>query len=224
MTGDLDGFLSSCSLQPDGFGAISADDAWRAGGVVFARAGGRFLAVRKALKEGYEFAGLWALPGGMVRGQSGDEGFLTTSTRALSDRFVAETGVQPGPMTPARILGPVTTAYSVRGVRCYTVMTVFVSEPDDGQEPRTGDGSVSEAAWVKILPDLSTVAPGNRLILAHLLWPELDETQRTEALPLVSAAHAECVQAALEAGVASPAAPWDLSSTKDAWTGNWPTA
>lgn len=224
MPGDLHEFLSNCSFQPDRFGATSAGAAWRAGGVVFARADSRFLAVRKSLKEGYDFAGLWALPGGMVRSQSDDESFLSTSRRALSDRFVAETGVQPGPITPARILGPVTTAYWVRGIRRYTVMTVFVSEPNVAQEPRPNDRSVSEAAWVEILPDLSTVAPGNRLILAHLLWSELDETQRAEVWPLVSAAHAECVQAASEAGVASPSAPWDLSATKDAWIGNWPTA
>lgn len=224
MHGDLDDFLSSCSPQFDGYGAASASDAWRVGGVVFARAGGRFLAVRKAPKEEYEFAGLWALPGGMIRGQSDDESFLSTSTRALSDRFAAETGVQPGPMMPAKFLGPVTTAYTVRGVRRYTVMTVFVSEPDDAQEPRSDDRSVSEAAWLKIFPDISTFAPGNRLILAHLLWPELDQTQRAEVRPLIMAAHAECAQAALEAGVASPAAPWDLSSTKDAWIGSWPKA
>lgn len=223
MTGPLDAFLARCRRQPDRFAAIHPNDAWRVGGVVFAGAGDRFIAVRKAPKDGYEFAGLWALPGGMVRVQDLDLPLSSSAATALSQRFEAETGLVPEALTPVKTLGPVTTAYSVDNERRHTVMMVYTGEVEGMRDPRTKDPSISEAAWLTVMPDLATLAPGNRVILGHLLWQGLSLPQRQDAGPHIAEALIECTAAAAEAGITAPVAPWAPLPVKDAWIQGWPT-
>ncbi len=222
MTADLDAFLAQCRSQPDRFAAISADSAWRVGGVLFARSNNHFVAVRKEAKAGYQFSGLWAMPGGMVRVPLGAGPFAEAAVAALSNRFEAEAGIRPVTMTPARHLGPVVTTYTVNSVRRFTLITVFTTELDGAFEPRSADRSIAEARWFVSPPDLVDFAPANTLLLGHLLWDGLDDNQRESVRSLIAAALAECAEGARAAGVSPPAAPWESDDARSAWAAAWP--
>lgn len=223
MTGHIDDFISLCGRQPDGFAAIAPSNTWRLGGVVFAENGDRFAAVRKAIKEGYEFSGFWALPGGMVRVWNPDISASSAAYIALTERFEAETGFSPGDLQSVKTLGPVTTAYTVGNRRRHTVIFACTSVLGLAQRAFPNDKSVSEFAWLSLFPSFATVAPGNRLILGHILWPRMTKAQKDDARPLIAAALTQCADAAAEAGVKRPVAPWDPADMQAAWIAAWPT-
>lgn len=227
MTGrlvtDLHSFLASCRRMEDGFFATSPEVEWRLGGVLLAWSENRFAAVRKApVDDGdYEFEGLWALPGGMVR-TSGDERGCEEALRvAVEYRAVQESGILVGTsrFSPTSRLGPVVTSYTAKGFRRYTLVTAMAGDVSFPSDLSPRDRSVDAACWTDSPPNWQTFAPANRLILGHLAWSSLNEAQRDQAMgPLVEAV-TQCGAWAGEIGLTPAAAPWEDGS---GWQLAWP--
>lgn len=219
-------FLESCQCLTDGFFATSSEAAWRLGNVLHARCDDRFAAVRKAPVQcsRYEFEGLWALPGGMVRVSGGQRGCDEALRFAVEDRAVREAGILTGDCSeylPAAHLGPVVTSYTAKGLRRHTLVTAITCSVSAASDLSAGDHSVDAACWMEMPPKWSTFAPANRLILGHLAWDALSMTQQDQATEPLLAAIAQCAEWADEIDLAPAAAPWadrdDLSKWRLAW-------
>lgn len=220
-------FLASCVCLDDGFFATSPEAAWRVGGVLHARWNDRFAAVRKAPVRcsRYEFEGLWALPGGMVRMPGGRYDCEQALRFAVEHRAAREAGILPGRCSaylPASNLGPVVTSYTVKGSIRHTLVTVMTCSVSAPLNLSAGDYSVDAACWMETPPDWSTLAPANRLILSHLAWHALSRTQQDQATEPLLAAIGQCAEWADEVGLARPVAPWEDLGELSKWRLAWP--
>lgn len=221
---ELHSFISSCRRLDDGFFAMSPDDEWRLGGVLHASSETRFAAVRKAsVKDSdYEFKGLWALPGGMVRTTIGKNDCEQAVRFAVENRAAREAGIRTGGPSDcilASHLGPVVTSYTAKGSKRYTLVTAMVCSVSASSDLAAGDHSVDAACWMGTSPDWRMFAPANRLILGHLAWPALTETQRDQATEPLLDAIARCGKWANEIGLTPATAPWEDTSK---WQHAWP--
>lgn len=220
-------FLASCKCLDDGFFATSPEAAWRVGSVLHARWYDRFAAVRKAPVRcsRYEFEGLWALPGGMVRMQGGRHGCEEALRFAVENRTTREAGIPTGCCSeylPASHLGPVVTSYTAKGSRRHTLVTAMTCSVSAPSGLSAGDRSVDAACWMETPPDWSTLAPANRLILGHLAWDALSRTQQDQATEPLLAAIAQCAGWADKIGLTPAAAPWDDLDDLSMWRLAWP--
>ena len=217
--GEFDAFLRSLRRTDDGFAAQDEDDPWRLGTVLMACSKDRFVAVRKARKPHYDFSGLWAMPGGMVRSQGA---VLERDIEAsLRTRAAAESGLAVESLKRAPGLGPVVTAYDVAGLRRYVVVVAYVSDFPQPMSLNTSDASVTDAIWSVVPPPWSEFAPANRLIVGHLLWGRLEPAECLSAQPALQAALAECTAAAREIGWPAPLPPWEGAASLQAWRASW---
>lgn len=220
-------FLESCQSLDDGFFATSPEAAWRVGSVLHARWGDRFAAVRKAPVQcsRYEFEGLWALPGGMVRMQGGRHSCEEALRVAVEGRATREASMPAGRCSdylPASHLGPVVTSYTAKGSRRHTLVTAMTCSVSAPSDLSAGDHSVDAACWMEMPPDWSTLAPANRLILGHLAWHALSRTQQDQAMEPLLAAIGQCAEWADEIGLPRAVAPWENLVELSKWRLAWP--
>jgi len=224
-------FLARCQPLSDGFAALEAGDIWRLGSVLYARAGASTALVQKAsvYGEAYQFAGLWALPGGMVRAETGyngnHHGCFDLIRQSLVSRAALECGLQLSDMidlgTTDR-LGPIVTSYTAKERQRFTLMTVQRCRVGTAVCLSSKDRSIASAEWHEPPLEWGQLAPGNRLALAHLLWAELSETQRTTARRAVEFALEQCADWAKTAGVVAPPSPWADGTAIARWRTAWP--
>jgi hypothetical protein len=222
-------FLHTLALLEDGFVARDASSRWRLGSVLFATRGESIALIQKAasLTDAYEFAHLWALPGGMVRTHEGDpaEASAADLTRASLQRRVAVeagigTDISDG-MSIAPTLGPVVTSYTAKGRQRYTLMVVHSCPCPPDLSLVAADRSVQTVGWVD-RPEWSKLAPANCLIVGHLLWKELTDEARVAARPAIADAARACGQWADEIDIAVPPRPWDDAACLEAWRSAFP--
>lgn len=214
--------LSDCSRLSDGFAGFDDEAAWRLGGVVFTQKADRFAVVRKAERDDYEFSGLWALPGGMVRPMEG-EASSAAMLRSTASRLTAEAGLSSEGLRLRTDLGPIATSYTVKGKRRFTLVASLSTISSDDAELRPADGSVCEADWADIKWGADVFAPANRILLAHQLWPVMDAACRQQWRPSVESALVDCTQWAEAIGLGAPAAPWAFRPEVATWIASWPS-
>lgn len=221
-SGGSGAFLEAARRTVDGFAAHADSDEWRIGAVVLAQSSDRFAAVRKAPKPGYDFSGLWAMPGGMVRPNAASGDFERVVEDALCIRAASESGLAVSHLERASGLGPVVTSYDVAGTRRHVVVMAFVACLPQPVPLRVSDTSIADAVWSEIPPDWTAFAPANRLILGHLLWRSLDREQRRSAEAALFVALDQSTVAAREIGWPEPAPPWADEPALSDWGASWP--
>ena len=219
---ELAPFLQRARILEDGFASVDPAAAWRLGGVVLARSGGQVAVVQKAERPGYEFSGKWAFPGGMIRSDGAPAGSPSNTCRAASQRASIETGLQFQAVTPQTQLGPIVTSYTAKGSQRFTLVAAFACEHPAAEPLRPSDDSIKAAAWLPMLGDLADFAPANCLILAHLVWRDLDPDQQLRMRARITAALRQCSAWAAQVGVAAPVAPWASEDELAAWRRTWP--
>lgn len=188
---------------------------------MFVRAGDAFAAIQKAPRPNYEFADLWALPGGMVHADRIETVTASFVTAFAVKRARVETGLPPVSAALAP-LGPIVTGYLAKGRQCFTVVSAFVGTVDVRNTLRPGDDTIQEAKWLSLPPDFLEFAPANQLILAHLLWPELPLALQDRLRNQLKSALETCAAAAAEAGLAAVVPPWSNTEALSAWRNAWP--
>jgi len=187
------------------------DGLWRGHGfdlgvVLLVRDRGRVLMVKKAARSGYEFSGMWTLPGGRIRG----EGSLTEAMEdSIRRRVRAEAGVEiDNPILPISMLPPLT-RYTVAGVSCTTAILPLMAEVRG--VPAVSDASISEVAWRDLSGSWRWIAPANRVILGVALWDELDGFQRSAARSALKEAWEMCAMWSGLLQLPPPPEPWSRS-------------
>ena len=228
MTRALTAFLDDCRLLPDGF--VGNDcDIWRLGAVLVLRDGDAIAAVQKATVKGYEFSGAWSLPGGMARTRDvpkeiDDASAAAVLAYSLSARAEAEAGIGPdkrSALLPAAQFGPIVTRYTVRDVLAYTLMVVHEAKPVQGFDLSAADRSIVRAAWLKPPIEWERLAPANRALLAHALWPQLSEAWREASIAPIAEAIDACSAWGEEVGWPVVPPPWAPAEAIAAWRGAW---
>jgi hypothetical protein len=223
--------LAHCRVQQDGFVSLSEKTPWRIGGVLFARRSGAFAVVRKAPVPGasYEFAGLYALPGGMARLRERAEGATVRAGNVLEasllERAHREAGLAPEQLrelVPAP-LGPIVTSYTAKGQQRFTLVVPFKCEVEAGARLQVSDGSVDESSWMAVPPDWERFAPANCIAVAHLVWNEMEADQRAVARPHIHEAIRQSAAWATSIQVAPPPPPWAESENLTEWQNAWPS-
>jgi hypothetical protein len=191
------------------------------GAVVFLReeTGGRVLLVQKAERPGYEFSGLWALPGGMLRSvdshveQGLEEDLEEAGNRYVHIRTLQETGValaQPEIRAVKTLFPPPVTRYKAKGKVRHTLVLPFTHPPLPSRvEPLIATcPSIAAASWCDPIKCWEEIAPANQLLLAHHLWAEWTVGQRKEVLPALEAAREKLTKWAQEVSFEPPALPF----------------
>jgi hypothetical protein len=223
--------LARCRVQQDGFVSLSETTPWRIGAVLFARRSGTFAVVRKAPVPGgaYEFAGLYALPGGMARVGEHAQGVTVSAGSVLEasllERVHREAGLateQLRELMPAP-LGPIVTSYTAKGQQRFTLVVPLKCEVEAGAHLKVSDGSVDESSWMDVPPDWERFAPANCIAIAHLLWNEMDADQRAVARPHIDEAIRRSAAWATSIRVAPAPPPWAHSEKLTDWHSAWPS-
>src|ERR1700737_4683547 len=89
------------------------------GVVLLAKHDDKIALVRKAPVEGYEFSGMYALPGGLIRQQENST-FLASLTRSMMHRAAQECGLAQESLTELRLENfgnPPVTEYTIKGIK-----------------------------------------------------------------------------------------------------------
>lgn len=231
MSADLETFVQSCKILPDGF-VGHADSAWRLGAVLFLRCGSAVAMVQKAARDPkYEFSRAWSMPGGMVRARDtaadGNEiNIPKLLTRSTTARAEAEAGVvleHHGEAVPSMLHGPIVSSYTVKDTRKFVLITVQVAQMNECCSLTVQDHSVQNACWMEPPFPWAEIAPANRVLLAHTYWQSLEDRERESARLAIEDGLVKCRSWGRAMGWPLLAAPWDevtvLSAWQEAWTG-----
>jgi hypothetical protein len=221
-------FLDGCSVQSDLFLATSEQAEWRLGAILFASRGSAFATVRKAPVEGadYEFAGLCTLPGGMARAtpEDGPSTAQELLVRSLLDRVRREAGLRPelvGDLVPAS-MGPLVTSYTAKERLRFTLVIPHTCIVAVQAELRSDDRSVEAAEWQDLPPDWRSMAPANRVAVAHLVWSTLSVSQFADAQDSVDEGVRQCSAWATSIGLPSVPLPCADPEVLERWRSAWP--
>lgn len=217
-----DRFLARCSFRDDGLLSARPDDRWRVGILAFVTCADDVLLVRKAQAgpEAYAFRAMWAMPGGVVRQQSGLSSGEDAASASLAGRLSAEAGVNAFEARNggyAAALGPIMTSYARHDRVWHTLVLVRKLAMTERASLSAADPSVDEACWRRIPPDWHAIAPANRLALSHLLWNQLSDQQRDIARPGLEEALASCNRWAGEMDVTLAVPPWAGADALGEW-------
>lgn len=217
--------LERYSFQDDGLIATSPADRWRLGCVAFIESEGHFALVRKSCDASpdYDLAGLWAMPGGMIREASNIRRTMPEAvTVSLKSRIAAEAGLKPTETFHVPPIGPIVSRYT-RGRRTRSTLIVVRRLALQADVPLTvHDPSISEARWQSVPPKWIELAPANRLALAHLLWPRMTEKERAAGYREIEEASERCSQWASAVGVIAAPVPWAERKRLDSWMRGFP--
>ena len=163
------------------------------GAVLFSRVRetSKVVVVQKSKKDGYEFGGYWAVPGGMTRVTNDEESVEVCVRNSLVARVEAETGLVFAPnKIDHRLLfrQPLVSSYHVEGERKYTVVLPFFTSVDACTELTPNDASIDAAKWTDWPLEWELFAPVNRVILARVFWPTMSVFERRNACGTVATA------------------------------------
>lgn len=214
--------MDRLAFRADGLTSLSEDDDWRAGCVAFIEAEGKVALVRKSTDDAtdYDLAGLWAMPGGMIRRQS--PGATREVEKAARSSLALRVEVEAGLKLPAAWntpdLGPIVSRYLRRGRTRWTLLLARTFTIQSPVPLCPIDRTISEARWARVPPTWESIAPANRLALAHILWPRLSESEKAHAREWVEKARVECSGWAREVGLPLPPSPWASVQRRREWT------
>lgn len=190
--------------------------------MLFARSEAWFASVQKASKQDYEFSGKWTLPGGMIRATSHPYTLRTGINEELGLRAYAEAGLKPRCAAPIATLGPIVTSYTVADVRRFTLVAAFEQHLVSRPPLTSSDRSIQAARWMPCSADFWAFAPGNCVIIGHMLWPHLEiEHQKAARNPIVKAVET-CADWSRQVGISPPPPPWAPHSVIEKWSQSWP--
>jgi hypothetical protein len=224
--------LRSYHEQEDGFFAPQSETPWRLGAVLLADRGDAFVMVRKApVADGkYEFAGLLALPGGMVRVRDwvGDGGDIDTEAlmiRSLDARVLQETSLRAENRSEivAANLGPIVTSYSAKGKQRFTLLVAHTCQVSNKVALHTADHSIDEASWMPFAAEWNRFAPANCVAIAHLVWGRISAADQVVARPHVEEAIKKCSSWGEATGWLHLPGPWADADELAAWRSAWTT-
>lgn len=223
-------FIDRCSGQPDGFVATSASVPWRLGAVLMAQYGGEFVTIRKSPADGgaYEFGGLYALPGGMVRTDDCPLEATAAATvlveASLRARVFKEASLALAAVSAISFckVGPVVSSYSVKGNARFTLVAPYASSLEERAALHADDHSVDACTWMSCdaIP-WDRFAPANCVIMAHRLWAILADRERDSARPYIARSVAQCSRWAHWVGLPAVPLPWDGPGLISAWRNAW---
>lgn len=186
--------------------------------VLLERDDDRIVVVKKAYRPGYAFAGLWSLPGGVVRVQEPlspvDSNHLAPLAEAsLITRARAECGWsgKSGDLVIADLLMPRVSSYETsRGV-AHTLVLPFRSNASSDFRPHSVENkSVEDARWMSIADLNGHLTPANCLILASALKHKFSAAEQASWQPRVEIAERLCTGWAAEVGWRDEAPPWSF--------------
>jgi 8-oxo-dGTP pyrophosphatase MutT (NUDIX family) len=182
--------------------------------LMVSRSAREWLMVQKAPRAEYEFGGLWAFPGGMVRIGSESHDLDSVVLSSLTSRVREETGIDVGEAVFERVGCPVVTAYTVRGSKRYTLVLPYgagpLPEENPSVAPRPLHGSVSAAEWRQVPGLWDEVTPASCIFAGRHLWRGLTAEEREEALGPLAAALSQCDKWAEEVGLHRTGRWWDF--------------
>jgi hypothetical protein len=170
---------------------------------------GDLLLLKKASKSDYEFSGLFALPGGMIRAQqTADHDFPSDLERTIYDRLENEAGIfeHSLPHIAPAANTPLVTSYTAKGSRRYTIVLPYLGQFKERANVESRSSSVQEPRWLhwrEVIPLLAQTAPANRLVIASYLWQRMDRTQRRDIAVSIDEAVQVCRGWACEVGLDS---------------------
>jgi 8-oxo-dGTP pyrophosphatase MutT (NUDIX family) len=167
-----------------------------------------FVFIRKAPKPDYEFSGLWALPGGVVRTSSEPsadiepEALSALAAASLRARASAECGWdgREEELSLDLSVQPRMTSYGASGARRHALVYAFAANAAPGFAPIASDRSVSEARWMDPNDLIGQLAPANCLIVFSRIRDRLLPNERAQWIPHVEAAFASSSAWAAEVG------------------------
>ena len=226
---NLEKFVTRCRSLPDGFVATSETNRWRLGTVLLLRRDGALAAVQKAGPDNYEFRGAWSLPGGMVRAQ--ELGVLnkwddaaTLMRSSLAARAAVEAGIQDKDISGLRLstgFGPIVTSYTARCMTHFTLVTVQVADAVRQINLVAADRSVQNAGWLQPPLDWETLAPANRVIVAHAFWGSMTPDQQDCATKSIACAVSKCAGWSREMEWLAAPPPWADEEDLRRWRVSW---
>jgi hypothetical protein len=230
---ELQKLFRSCRAQPDGFVAPKLESAWRLGAVVLVACQGAFAVVQKASagNNQYEFAGLLALPGGMVRVEDWLDGrhdinVEALTVRSLNVRLAQEISLRiedRSEIVPTD-LGPIVTSYFAKGAQRFTLIVTHTCEVAHELPIRSHHLSIDKAFWMPFGGQWHGLAPANCVAIAHLVWNRICLRDQALAKPYVEEAIGKCAAWGKELGWPHLPAPWahanELARWRSAWAGD----
>lgn len=230
MTCNVDALVTRCRVLGDGFVAPDESHGWRLGTVLLLRRGSALAAVQKAGPADYRFRDSWSLPGGMVRARHAaapetvleDVPMLLRSS--LAARAAAEAGIEPedhGGLQLSTGFGPIVTSYVAKGAIRFTLIAVQAADATRPIELAAADPSVRSACWLRPPFDWASLAPANRLLIAHALWSSLTPMEREGAQQPVAAAMDECAAWSGDMGWCPAPPPWADTADIERWRESW---
>lgn len=221
-------FLSRCLVHSDGLTSPKSDDPWRVGVVAYIECDAAIALIQKSDggTNDYEFEGLWAMPGGMVRGseEHRSEDVGGAATRSLAQRTLVELGISIQSIQSrgySSTLGPIMSQYNRNGKFKQTLLVVRDFHMELQTELTPNDPTIRDAQWIFDL-DWRSIAPANRVALSHLRWDYLDPTRKEAAGKPIQEALDICGNWARAVGLVSPPAPWDAAERLADWKGSFP--
>ncbi|MEW8552642.1 MAG: NUDIX hydrolase [Candidatus Thiodiazotropha sp.] len=167
--------------------------------------------IKKAPRPEYEFSGMWALPGGMIRG-SADQQLYEALRDSLQKRVLSESGYDLSAaldVKAIRIKPLPVTSYHARGALRHTLILPFITSDDNALLVPASDPSVTDSSWLRPAEILHQLAPANRLIVAWWLWPSLAPGVRGKIRSSVERAWRNCKANANIIGFPLPPVPWE---------------
>lgn len=229
MTCNIDALVTRCRVLDDGFVAPDESNSWRLGTVLLLRLGSALAAVQKVGPADYPFRDSWSLPGGMVRARhaAGSETVLDAPMllrSSLAARAAAEAGIAPedhGGLRLSTVFGPIVTSYLAKGAIRFTLIAVQAADATRRIELAAADPSVRNACWLRPPFDWASLAPANRLLIAHALWSGLTPMEMEAAQQPVAAATDECAAWSYEMGWRPAPPPWADTADVQRWRESW---
>lgn len=185
----------------------AASTSFRLGAVAVLRdpKSGNITLVRKAKAEGYEFSDQWVLPGGMLSAlSSADSAAALRCLRArLAERVEREAGFRadPADLLPLALGQPPITRFHRGQDDIYSAVIPFVLCATDLEATTTTASSTVESRALNSGFPWEQMAPANALILAGLVWSELDDAERNVARPFLGRAADVCRTSAESIGL-----------------------
>lgn len=154
------------------------------------------LCVRKSDKAGYVFSGKWALPGGMVRAETGDQAFgdlLDAVYASAARRCVSEAGLLVSDRTALSLIDMATpvTCFDVDRIRQFVRVVPLLFSGPTPDTPESADSSITDARWWLAQDVLPLMSPANCVVL-HGLVGSLLPSAYPGLVAAVGVAKAQC--------------------------------
>lgn len=207
------------SLKSDELGIVcSAKTGMAVGCVVLLERDRRIAVVKKAYRPGYAFAGLWSLPGGVVRVEEPftavePDQLAALANASLLKRARAECGWsgENDDLLIAGSLIPRVSSYETSKGIAHTLVLPFWATATADFTPRSVEHkSVEDARWMSIADLDGRLTPASCLIVASALDRHFSAAEQASWRSHVEIAERQCGRWAAEVGWHDEVPPWSF--------------